>query len=106
VKRLLTITLLIAIPLAAFTALGQTPALLEGAQYIESETVSNGIATPVIKTWGTQNNLYGPTQAGQEFFMATARTAGQITATGSTISGTFHGTSSGDQASITDLAVQ
>ena len=95
-KRLLTIALLMAIPLTAFTARAQTPALLEGAQYIESVTVSNGIATPVIKTWGVQNSLFGPTVAGQEFFLATARTAAQITTAGTTISGTFHGTSSSD----------
>jgi hypothetical protein len=62
--------------------------LLESATYIDSVVVVMGIAIPTYKTWVNANNLYGPTTAGQESYLATARTVD--TFSNATLSGTLN----------------
>jgi hypothetical protein len=66
-------------------------AMLEGSDYISDVVVVDNIATLTQRTWGDQNNIYGPDQHGLEFVLASARTAEQVTETGTVIDLTYHG---------------
>lgn len=71
-------------------------ALLEGSDYTSGVIVIDGIATLVQRSWGSQNNVYGPDTTGSESVQVTARTIEQITEAETIIDLTFHGCQSGE----------